>query len=71
MLWAQAYEYVFVYAGVQIVGERNEALNLENAGGSGNWCKLFQEKKTGTLYIDLWFSNFGVHHISLGSLLKC
>ena len=45
MLWAQAYEYVFVYAGVQIVGERNEALNLENAGGSGNWCKLFQEKK--------------------------
>lgn len=46
MLWVQAYGYVFVYVGVQIVGERNEPLNLENAGGSGNWYKLFQEKKT-------------------------
>lgn len=70
MLWVQAYGYVFVYVGVQIVGERNEPLNLENAGGSGNWCKLFQEKKPDNLYIDLWFSNFAMHHISLGSLLK-
>lgn len=69
MLWVQAYGYVFVYVGVDI-GERNEPLNLENAGGSGNWYKLFQEKTWQFVYRLMVFPNFAVHHISLGSLLK-